>query len=237
MVLLLLVARRWRAVVAAGASYLAVCLVMTARLGAASWLEYTRTEPPVVKTWVGDLHNASLYGIVLRMITPACVAKGLPTPVSTAIVLALGGAICAGAWWVSRGSIRRSSFDLPFALFAVLSVLLNPFAFEHYFLIEVSPLLVAIAALASARRRGLATKSTAVSLVAVVAVVGMLMIDPFFKDGLHAPADHMRLHVYEVANWLHLPVLAALLALLIAWFERRGVPDPLGTDRPQESVP
>ena len=224
MVVFLLLARRTRAVAAAAVAYLAVAALMTSRMGLIAWVQYGRAEGPVMERWAGDLHNASLYGVVMRALTPSCQGRGVPTPMTTAIVVAIALVAGLGAWWLSRKALRQPpSLNLAYALFVVLSVFLNPFVFEHYFLQLVLPFLVAVTELGVAYRRGLSAWWAGAGVFAVVAIAVMLAIDPFTKDAINPMVAHVRFHLYEVMNWLHIVVLGVLLAALLAWFERHRV--------------
>jgi alpha-1,2-mannosyltransferase len=234
-VLFLLLSGRFRAVAAACAAYLAVFALMTSRLGLDAWGEYVVSEKAVVNTWLGHPHNASLQGIIVRAFSPACLGRGVPSPAVTALSLALSVGLCLGAWWLSRSawkgkgessSAPTANFDLGYALVVALSVFLNPFTFEHYFLQLVLPTAIAITALVAARRAGLSAPSTVAGALAVAAIGVLLAIDPFTQDRYSWTKDHLQRHAFEVLNWLHIVVLLGLLGGLLAWFNRRrpGVP-------------
>lgn len=227
----LLLARRTWAVAGAIATYVAVSLVMMSRLGPSAWVQYAASEKAVVQTWLGDLHNASLDAIIVRLFTPACQARGLPSTTTNALFLGLAVALVVVTWRLTRMGLRRAGGggDLPFALVTALSVFLNPFVFEHYFLQLIFPLLGAVTALVRGRQQGLSPGVTVAGGVVVAAIVGMLAVDPFTKDAFLGPGHHFRLHFYEVMNWLHIVLLLGLAGSLTAWFGRRDVaPRPAG---------
>ena len=223
-VAMLLYARRWRAVVAAVAAYAVVFIVMTARFGLAAWPQYAESEKIITNYWIGNQHNASLFGIALRILRPACRGAGISNPLGSAIALTLGGALVAGAWWVSRTSLRERRFDLPFLLFAVLSVFANPFTFEHYFVLLVLPMLVALTAWEHAWHRGMPRRWWAAAGALLGVALTFLSFNFRWQDDVSWKNDHWLRHFLEYANWLHIPLLAGALAILTWWSDRAGAP-------------
>jgi hypothetical protein len=221
MVCFLVARRRWRAAIAAGAVWLVVAVAVTTRFGVACWGQFFALQEPIAKTWVGMIQNASLHGIVVRFFGPACGdAVAPPTGVTTAIILVTGGALLAAAWRLTR---RIPSIDVPFALFSVLSIFLNPWIWEHYNVFYLLPVAVILAELrkVQAPRWQIATVGgAAVAAAALIALdTSIAMMHGLQASHRSAPtaATHLRLHLYEIGNWLPAVVFAAVLA----WIARR----------------
>ncbi len=148
MVVMLLFGRRWRGFVAAAVTYSIVAVTMTLKFGLNSWLLFLEQEKPITEVWLGSLQNSSLSGLVTQTLFPFCEGGGHPAMVSTTIVSAISILLITVSVWVSRGSFKRAleadgrSIDLPFALFGLLSVFLNPFAWEHYYALLIHPLFI-----------------------------------------------------------------------------------------------
>ena len=235
LVILLLVARRWRGAIAAAGVYLAFAAAATWRFGWACWRQYLAMLPAAQNQWTGNLRNGSVQGIVLRWWYPACGPRAWhTTPQATAVATLISLALVAALVLLTRRSLARKpspppidhDVDLPFALFATASAWLNPVVWEHYYVTLIQPLGVAL--FAAWRQRGPKWRPWAVAVtVALVAVVLLLGIDMHEKTRLlAAPGQHRLLHLYEVANWLPWPLtLLACGALL--WRQRHlGPPEP-----------
>lgn len=221
LVFMLLLARRWRAVFAAAAGYLVIFVIMTARFGLESWPQYVKTEKIITDYWIGNQHNASVFGIARRLLRPACEGPGISHPVATAIGTTIGVALIALGWRVSRRSLREGRLDLPFALFAALSVFLNPFTFEHYFALMIFPLLVALTAWWRARP-SLPRRSWLGVGALLAAVVAFLSFNFRWQDEIGWKEHHLLRHLLEVTNWAHMPLTIAACAILIVWSDRLG---------------
>ncbi|MCU1283085.1 MAG: putative integral rane protein [bacterium] len=224
LVLVLLLARRWRAVFAAAATYVAIFVYMTAHFGWVSWAQYASTEQVITNYWIGNQHNASIFGVALRILRPACLGAGISRPAGTAIALVLGGALFGGSWWVCRKALRERRLDLPFALFATLSVFMNPFTFEHYFALLVFPLCVALTAWWGAWERGMPRRRWAAVGGLLATVVAFLAFNFRWQDEASWKTQHWLRHALEYANWLHMPLLIAACLVLIDWSEKAGQP-------------
>jgi hypothetical protein len=227
-----LATRRWRAFVAGCVAWLAVAVPMTWRYGLASWSEYFAKQPEVNNYWASNIKNGGLPGVVLRMWWPSDgLQHGPNLPAASALSLAASVLIVLWAWRISRGLWQKNgaSLDGPFALFAALSVFLNPVVWEHYFVLVPFPFAVAAAMLWGAQRRGLSVPWTALGAAVLAATVWMLNIDIGMKQrGLRAAGSHLVYHAYEMANWIFWPALAALLGALTLFFARRqGYPERL----------
>lgn len=224
LVAMLLYARRWRAVAAAVVAYVVVFAVMTARFGLQAWPQYAESEKIITNYWIGNQHNASVFGVALRILRPACRGAGISNPAGTAIALVIGGALVALGWWVSRSSLRQRRFELPFVLFAALSVFLNPFTFEHYFALMIFPVLVTATAWAHAWQRGMPRRLWLAAGGCLAVAVTFLSFNFRWQDDVGWKQHHWLRHALEYANWLHMPMLIGALALLIWWSDRAGAP-------------
>ena len=230
MVLMLLLARRWRAVGAAVATYLVVAAIMTARFGFVAWSQFASTEKVITDYWIGNVHNASLFGVVLRVLVPACWGAIVSQPACTVVTLVLAAALGYIAWSVSRRSLAAGRFDLPFALFATLSVFVNPFTFEHYFALLVFPLALTATAAVGAAQLGMPRRELLVIWSLLVVAMVLLRVDFHWTDPLSWQAHHRLKHVLELANWVHMPLTFIAAAALLVWSDRKGgvalVPPP-----------
>ncbi len=221
MVLMLLLARRWRAVAAAVAVYLAVAAVMTARFGAVAWWQYVGSEKAITDYWIGSVHNASLYGVILRVLVPACHGSIASQPTCTAIALVLTAVLTYIAWGLSRRALAEGRVDLPFALFAIVSVFANPFTFEHYFALLVFPLALVATAAVGAARLGMPRREVAGVAALLTVAAGLLCIDFHYTDTLTWQSHRLK-HALELANWVHMPLVFIAAASLLVWSERKG---------------
>ncbi len=104
LVFFLLLGRRWRGVMAAGVTWLAVAALMTSRFGFIAWREYAAGEKQVVDWWIGHASNVTLQGLVVRALHPACVADTFADPLATRIATAL----CRCCCWRSCGCCRAA---------------------------------------------------------------------------------------------------------------------------------
>lgn len=228
MVLLLLFTRRWRAVLAACVAYLVVAAVMTSRFGIDSWMEYYRSEGIIANYWIGHMSNASIQGIVLRLLHRSCHGAVQSDFRATSIAATVSLTLLLLVWRLSRHAAQRAStIDLPFALFALLSQFTNPFFFEHYNVLLVLPIALAGVALYRAWRSGLSGVLSLVGVAALSVVLGCLTYPPNNARGVLGmlgarPQLHFWVHFYEIVNWLPVPILMALIGSLLLWFERRG---------------
>ena len=245
MLVLFLVARRFRAFAAGALTYLAIALVMTRAYGLASWTQFFEQQGGVSAQWLGAIQNGSLQGLVVQLITPACVAQGKPSALASSISLFASLLLLGLAIWLSRSRLRDArerdprAIDLPFALFALLSVFLNPWVWNHYAVLVVQPLFVIVACFG--RRFGSAFRdwceevSSTASLMRAGAVTGVaalgvaLTLRALSEDSqqlidmsnlwqaYHFPAYHHLLHFLQVENfaiWV-VPLLLCFFALAL----------------------
>jgi glycosyl transferase family 87 len=220
LVVMLLVGRRWRGAIAAGVVYLVFAVAATWRFGFACWREFVAMLPATQNHWTGHIRNAGLQGIVQRWWYPACGDRGPVLGRATALATLLSLLLVAAiAWSTRRALLRKSppvpvddSVDLPFAMFSTASAWLNPVVWEHYAVTLILPIGVALFAAWRTRSRAWALGVTAV----LIAVALMLGIDIHDKARLQEalPATHLRMHLYEVANWLPWPLTLTTLGAL-----------------------
>jgi hypothetical protein len=150
MIVMLLVSRRWRAFFAASATFLTIAAIMTQAFGLESWSQYAALQKPIAETWYGAMQNSSLSGLLNQIRSPFCgggVVDALHS--ATPTLASVGGAVLfISAIWASQSHLKRARdtqgdrIDLPFALFSVLSVFLNPWVWEHYYVLAIQPLFV-----------------------------------------------------------------------------------------------
>lgn len=238
MVFMFLVARRWRAVVAAAAFYLAVAVIMTARFGLGSWPRFFAQQPIIANMWMDSVQNQSIHGIVLRLFWPVCGPHGPVLAVASLISTALSAALLALCTWVCWRTVRGRGFDISYALFVVLSIVTSQWTWEHYTIIYVLPVLLLAAELARAWRAGENRARVGAMAAGLVAVVASWRIDYAVKAALQRSVraglmgDHARLHLYDVLNWG--PGILLFLLLLGACFtERRRL---CGSRAPDEAL-
>jgi hypothetical protein len=222
MVFMLLLARRFRAVAAACLAYLAVFTVMTSRFGLIAWPQYAESEKIITNYWIGNYRNASLYGVALRLLTPACHGATIAKPMATLISFAISALLLAVTLRLSWRALQTRRWDLVFALFATLSVFMNPFTFEHYFALLLLPTALAATALYRAQRLGMVWRDVLICAALLVAVVVMIFLPFRLLDNIPWALAHHQKHVIEVVNWLHMPLLMAAIAMLLYFENRKG---------------
>lgn len=218
--LLLVLGRRWRGVVAAALVYLAFAALATWHFGLACWREYLPMLRETQRVWLSHPRNASLHGIILRLWSgPRGPVRVGATVTSWALALLL---VAAAAWASRRALARRAPapalderIDLPFALFTTASVWLNPVVWEHYDVTLLFPLGVALVAAWRVTGRARWAWIGGVT-VAVAFVVWLLSIDMYLKN--HAAKEVVRW--YLAANWLPWPLTLAVLGALLWQRER-----------------
>jgi hypothetical protein len=244
LIVFLLVARRYRAFLAASATYLAVAAVMTSTYGLRSWQQFLVQQGGPQGFWVGHVRNASLQGVFLRTISPLCVSSPLPNTRTTLVAIVLSVLLLVLAALLSRRMLKHAreenygSIDLPFALFSVLGTFLNPWIWEHYHVLLVQPVFVLVVSVWTSFRRtwrewldelapNWALVRHGVPLLLVVsgvsASVYMLKNNQYAKTEIQnlwrahpSPWYHRYLHVTEVFNWLPW-VITLLLCALVTW--------------------
>jgi hypothetical protein len=243
-VVLFLLARRYRFVLAASAAWLAVAIPVTARIGLVAWKQFLSQQREFVIQWMTDLRNASIEGFVQRLHYPACkFFHGPRQPWATGTYLATGLSLALAvlAWWLTRRPLREGrAIDLPFALLTLVSMVTGPWAWEHYNVLVILPLFVTLVALVRARRCGLGVAWTAAGALTLAAVVAMLAVNmnwklelwsAWFGKGPPQPKPpHALLHFAEAISLLAAPALIVLISLLIRWSTKRA-PDAFASLR------
>jgi hypothetical protein len=148
MLVFLLLARRWRAFFAGAAVYLSVAAFMTRAFGLDSWLFFFRQQEGIANAWIANPQNSSLYGLVTRILYPFCETVAHPSKTATYTSLAGSLLLLAIAVWACRNHLRCAretdlrAIDLPYALFSVLSVFLNAWVWEHYYVFAIQPFFI-----------------------------------------------------------------------------------------------
>jgi hypothetical protein len=230
MVLPLALSRRWRGVASAAASFLAVAVLMTARFGWRSWLEFFALQRPTYDKVVALNENSSLHGLVARLFVPTCVGASPPVgpiPGAARALIAVSSVALLGAaaWLVRRTARRTETLDVSYGLFAMLSCFINPWVWDHYNVLFLLPLGIAVSAMLRERRRGLSLPASAVaaaSLAVVVALWRLPTANVYLHElrrqyATHPTSDlHWTLHLHEASAWLPPVILIGLLAA-IAW--------------------
>lgn len=228
MALYLLLTGRRRAFAAACAAWAVVAAIVTARFGLRAWPEFFAQQSDIAGRFVGDVRNGSLLGIVTRLFYPSCGGGFRLTPGVAALGTAVSVAALAACAWLTRRAHRAGlPIDLAFALVAIGSYLVNPWIWEHYYVLLLLPIAIAATELARARAAGLGPRATAAGALAIAVSLALmaLPIGPRAQLAKRGPtltgAEHVTLHLHEVAHWLPHVAVAATLAALLLFFARR----------------
>ncbi|HVW24563.1 MAG TPA: glycosyltransferase family 87 protein [Polyangiaceae bacterium] len=251
--LVLLLARRFRAFVVACLGFGLAVAVVTVRFGVGLWKEFLVQQEPIAKLWMGHVRNQSLTGAIMRLLQPLCVAPPVPTPKANFIATAIALVLLALAAFASRRALRRArtedprAIDVPFALFSTIAVFINPWIWEHYWVLLIQPAFVVTGTLyarlrdtfqdwldetASHRALALAALPSAVG-VAGIGLIAKLVemqgvhVEHFWDEYATTKNDwaHHQVHLYEVvgtAPW----VLMILLCFMAAPFVGPSPPRP-----------
>lgn len=223
----LLGCRRWRVLAGGIAGYVPIFLIMTLRFGFVAWPQYFASEKIIVNMWVGNVHNTSLYGVVCRLFTPTCF--GYPHPpaphaMQVASISAL--ALIAFSLWLTHRPLVERRIDLAWVFLTVVSVFANPFAFEHYFVLEVFPVVIAVFYFWQLRRAK-APRAQLVTTGTLLAIVILLLArNHWWLDDANRARHHALGHLHEVLNWIHQPILLVAIALELRWSRGRVVTGP-----------
>jgi hypothetical protein len=265
LVLFLLLTRRFRGAAAACVTYLVIAVFMTMGYGLRAWTDFFHQQGPISAYWMGHIRNASLHGIVVRLFRPLCERPvddaqaldiigalrklpSIPALPGSSWAIAASLLLLAFCWWISkREAFRSTSIDVPYTLFSVVAVFVNPWIWEHYLVLLFTPLFVLTAgALRRARDLGrlvidvdrpprMLTR-TGIELLflsaVVLALVAMLVLSTYTKNELYAqywavqngkqslpPGLHARMHWWEMLNWL--PWVVAIAGLIgLTFFEK-----------------
>jgi hypothetical protein len=240
---MLLMGRRWKAFIAATATFLAILGVMLKFFGVQGWILFFEQSKPTADDWIGYVRNGSIHGIISRIGMPICTGDSIPSRTTTLVALAVSVVILAAAIWLCWKPLKKSttdwkSIDLPFALFTLLSVFLNAWAWEHYYVLIIHPMFVMGAEfwryfLVGFRRWSeqrashwalvRTTLIAGTSAGSLVLLVKLLSYNMWTKERLvsmytRTKGDwyHSKLHLLEVINWL--PWVIALVVCMI-WMQ------------------
>jgi hypothetical protein len=258
LILFLLLARKWRAFAAAALTFLLVAGVMTSVYGFDSWLLFFTQQGPIADKWLGHVRNASLQGIVVRLFSPICEGHAVASTATTVVTAVVALALLGGAAYLSWKPLKRArsedlrAIDLPFALFSMLSVFLNPWVWEHYTVLLIQPAFMIAATLLFAFRHTLRAwldERTShwllarESLCLVVGVAGLVSAIAMIGSNVRAserllelwrstgdPWYHSRLHLFEAINYL--PWVIVVLACFLCFIPRPIAADPSGRPLP-----
>lgn len=226
MIVLFLLATRWRVLAGAGVVYLTIAAIMTAGFGLSSWPLFLAQQAPIANLWMGSIQNQSIHGIVLRLFTPVCVPHGPVLLAATLISVAISLILIAGAIWLVRRTVRAGGFDLAYALFIVLSTVTSQWTWEHYTVIYVLPVLLLGNELVGRWRVRRQRGAVGALLFILTFVVASWRIDMDTKRHLQLLVhqgnrqQHLLLHLYDVLNWAPALVLLATLAVVCLWKKR-----------------
>jgi hypothetical protein len=151
-VFFLLLRGRFRAVAFALSSFLVVAAVMAWRWGLQAWSLFFAQQNAIAARWLGSLRNSSIHGVLRWALRPnACTPPKLAPDTISWLGLGAAGLVLVVALMVTWVAFRRQpdepTFDRSFATFAVLSAFLNPWVWEHYLLILILPVLIAVHAI------------------------------------------------------------------------------------------
>lgn len=248
LVLMLLVARRFRAVLACTLVFATASLIMTSVFGWEAWPLFFEQQPAIAEHWIGSVRNASVQGVVLRLLTPVCLMPARPSPIGGAIATCVSLLLLGLSWLASRRALAKArrvdprAIDLPFALFSLLGVFSNAWIWEHYSLLMItSGYIVMVSswrALARAYRAWLDEVAphkqlvveallAGLTILTIAATMKMFSMNIFAKillPGLYRrtewPSLHAYVHFFEVISWLPW-ALMLLLCLGLTWYRGR----------------
>jgi hypothetical protein len=245
LVLLLLLSGRFRAVAAAVAAFFAVASVMTWRWGISAWRLFFEQQDAIARSWIDTVRNASLQGIVRRLLKPRCDPAVIDETTIRWATLAACLFVLGACVWIAlrapRGQIDRTNFDLKYALFCVLGPFINPWVWEHYVFILILPMLVVARTfgehfVASFRqwagsnggfRPAILMLTSAAALVPLAVIPGWTQVTLYVNQGAtqeyceySGPAEVKRwllrrAQYFELTSWLPWAITLVLLALLL----------------------
>jgi hypothetical protein len=210
---------------------------------------------PLCERPADDAHVLDIVGALRKL-------PSLPPIPGARWAALLSLVLVAACWWISRHDARRAAtVDVPYALFSTVAVFVNPWIWEHYDVLLIMPICVLISGLgqSATKLRKLLLEPTkslraawpvaaaqfAFLAAAVMASLVLLSVNSYTKSSLydqywalrnagqHVPADlHVRMHAYEVLNWL--PWVVAIVGIAgLVLFERGShrrlsiAPEPL----------
>lgn len=146
-VLYFLLRRDWRAVFAAGATFVVASLLPFPLIGTAGYLAYATSEAPqTTASWIGHEHNISIWGFASllfvghRSAAALGHAPNLVKPLALALIAAALAVLVARTYARRRLPFRED--ESTFLAYLPLMLLASPLTWEHYFVILLLPLLV-----------------------------------------------------------------------------------------------
>jgi hypothetical protein len=284
LVLFLLLTRRFRGVAAACVTYLAIAIYMTAGYGLRAWPDFFHQQGPIASFWIGHIRNSSLHGIFARLFRPMCERlldnpqifeiigalrklPSVPAVPGSAWAMVASVLLLAFCWWISkREALRTASIDAPYTLFSAVAVFVNPWVWEHYYALLLTPAFVLTAGalrrskelwrlIVNVNRPARMLTRTGVELIllaaAVLAIVMLISLETERKMDLWRqysnlrnanqpipPGLHARMHWWEVLNWLPWVVAITGLAALTLFERRRfALPSPIVADARMAPAP
>jgi hypothetical protein len=219
-ILLFLLARRFRVVAGAAAAWLAVALPVTIRLGPRTWLAFLAESRRYTAEWIGSIQNASFVGILQRLRHPIC-----ETPRAThevwlpatllGLAVTLGLIVLIGR--LGRRALAEGRIDLPFAAACAVAMLGGPYAWEHYNVTLILPIGVAVAILLRPGEPW-ALRAAGGGVLAVACwLLGLGVLDKYRMWSAY-PAHHelhLALHLREIATVAPAFLVIGLLLVLL----------------------
>jgi hypothetical protein len=250
LMLFLLMARRYRAFAAAAGFYIAVALFMTATYGWAAWPMSVQQQKVIADIWIGSTCNASLQGIVLHTKMPLCVANPPSDPTAAMIGTIIGLVLLAVAAKLTYGLVKRARYedprliDVPYSLFTVVAVFLNPWIWEHYYVMLIQPAFVLAASALTIFRSSLrgwldeagVTRRRLIrdSVLAFVVLAGVTIsalaqntniyskrrLEELWRGEPHHPTPwvHMQMHIAELLNYLPWVTMVIVSFMVAVWY-------------------
>ncbi len=207
---------RWRALAASVVTYAAVILAVTVRWGWRLWPRFIASDKDLVNFWVSSVHNGSLYGILTRALQPLG-GRQPPSHTATALFLVIASLLIAFFFVFSRRTARdRDDWEISFAFVAVLGPFLHPVAWEHYAVLWILPIGIAITRMGRmARWRNRLVTGFVLFLACYAMSLPMHYRSLFMRSWVLSPMNRFGLRFYDVANWLPAVLLLALFAVLL----------------------
>ena len=220
--LFFITSRRWRALAACVVTYAVAITAVTVRWGWRLWPHFFTSDKDLVSFWVASVHNGSLYGIVTRALQPLG-AKQPPSHLATALFVVIALSLVAFFLAFSRRNARdRDDWDVSFAFVAVLAPFLHPVAWEHYAVLWILPIAIAITRIG---RMTTWRPQLAAGFIVFVACYAMSLPmhyrSLFMRSWVLSPANRIGLRFYDVANWLPAVLLLGLFAWLLVTSDAR----------------
>jgi len=223
-VLLLLLRRNWRAVIAAGGVALAANGLAAAVIGLGPCVYYYQKITEIVTPlYRSSPFNLSAWSVGWRLFsgTGSQVQYGLVAPplvsipvLAALVSVALPAALLVGSLILA---LRTRRFDSAFAIMASASILLNPIAWSHYLVLTALPVAITFPRLAAPQAR----KSWLnLGIVVVVALIlppnsPLYIARVFARQALLAPVMTPVSFVASMTTFF--PALAVLGLLGLAW--------------------